>query len=89
LSLPEAIISPEDLAMRLVLTPEQTQKLASATDTVVVVDAAGHTVGEFTMDLSHTETKTLSADELAEVRRQIKEANAANGSSFTARQVCD
>ena len=71
--------------MRLVLTPEQTKKLASATGSVEVVDSAGHKVGEFTMDLSHTETKTLSADELAEVRRQIKEANAAKGSSFTAR----
>jgi hypothetical protein len=75
--------------MRLVLTPEQTKKLASAIGKVQVVDSTGHTVGEFTMDLSNTETKTLSADELAEVRRQIKEAGAEKGSSFTARQVCD
>jgi hypothetical protein len=76
--------------MRLVLTPEQTKKLASATGSVEVVDSKGHTVGKFTIaDLTNAETKTLSADELAEVRRQIKEAAAEKGSSFTARQVCD
>ena len=76
--------------MRLVLTPEQTKKLASAIGSVEVVDSKGHTVGDLTLiDLTNTETKTLSADELAEVRRQIKEASAAKGSSFTARQVCD
>jgi hypothetical protein len=76
--------------MRLVLTPEQTKKLASATGSVEVVDAKGHILGKFTLpDLINAETKTLSADELAEVRRQIKEAAAEKGASFTARQVCD
>jgi hypothetical protein len=76
--------------MRLVLTSEQTKKIASSTGNVEVVDSLGHTIGELTlMDLTNAETKTLSAEELAEVRRQIKDSAAERASNFKTRQVRD
>lgn len=74
---------------RLVLSTEQTQKLASFSGKVEVIDSFGRKVGELTaQDLAATETKTLSPTELDELRRQVKET-AAKGSTFTAQQVRD
>lgn len=74
---------------RLVLTTEQTQKLAAFSGAVDVIDSFGHKVGELTVeDIAATETKTLSEAELDEVRRQVKET-ASKGTAFTAQQVRD
>jgi hypothetical protein len=76
--------------MRLVLTSEQSRKLTSATGNVEVVDSTGHVFGEFTLtDLTNAETRTLSADELEEVRRLIKDGGAESETSYTAHQVLD
>jgi hypothetical protein len=74
---------------RIVLSNEQTQKLASFSGNVDVVDSFGRKVGELSVaDIAATETKTLSPEELDSLRRQVKET-AGKGSSFTAQQVRD
>jgi hypothetical protein len=74
---------------RIVLSNEQTQKLASFSGNVDVIDSFGRKVGELSVaDIAATETKTLSPEELDSLRRQVKET-AGKGSSFTAQQVRD
>jgi hypothetical protein len=76
---------------RLVLSTEQTQKLASFSGEVDVIDSYGCKIGELTVDdLAGTETKTLSPEELDSLRRQVKEKETAGkGATYTAQQVRD
>jgi hypothetical protein len=74
---------------RIVLSNEQTQKLAAFSGNVDVIDSFGRKVGELSVaDIAATETKTLSPEELDSLRRQVKET-AGKGGAFTAQQVRD
>jgi hypothetical protein len=74
---------------RIVLSNEQTQKLAAFSGNVDVIDSFGRKVGQLSVaDVAATETKTLSPEELDSLRRQVKET-AGKGSTFTAQQVRD
>jgi hypothetical protein len=74
---------------RIVLSNEQTQKLAGFSGNVDVIDSFGRKVGELSVaDVAATETKTLSPEELDSLRRQVKET-AGKGGTFTAQQVRD
>jgi hypothetical protein len=74
---------------RIVLSNEQTQKLAAFSGNVDVIDSFGRKVGQLSVaDVAATETKTLSPEELDSLRRQVKET-AGKGGTFTAQQVRD
>jgi hypothetical protein len=74
---------------RIVLSNEQTLKLAAFSGNVDVIDSFGRKVGELSVaDIAATETKTLSPEELDSLRRQVKET-AGQGGTFTAQQVRD
>lgn len=60
---------------RLILTPEQTELLATATGAVEVVNSFGHTIGQFTAsNPAETETHVLTPELLAEIQRIDKAA---------------
>jgi hypothetical protein len=76
--------------LRLVLTAEQSKKLASASGSVEVVDSLGRSIGQLSLsDPVASETQELSAEELAELRRQVNESPLEKGPKYKTHQVRD
>lgn len=76
--------------IRIVLTDEQTQAIASASEPIDLVDASGRMLGRITPALpASVKAHELSAEELAEIKRRMANAEAGKGQFFTFQEVLE